>query len=187
MLIHHLIQNIVVSPPCFVWDDELTWWFDRNGISKNDTIHNETTCNIPYFSWILRCLFKANRSAKAAVQISHLKGFSPLCTLAWFFKWAAWLNADPQVSHLQKISEEISKFARKNSIFAAKKCTSMSIKTHLYGFSPVWIRRWFHRVAWRANPLSHTSQTYGFSPLCVRSWFFKCGDWENCIPQVWHL
>lgn len=32
---------------------------------------------VPYFSWILRCRFSANRSAKAAVQISHLKGFSP--------------------------------------------------------------------------------------------------------------
>lgn len=59
--------------------------------------------------------------------------------------------------------------------------------TYLYGFSPVWMRRWFHSVAWRANPLSHTSHTYGFSPLCVLSWFFKCGDCENCIPHVWHL
>lgn len=33
--------------------------------------------NLPYFSWMLRCLLSANLSAKAAEQISHLNGFSP--------------------------------------------------------------------------------------------------------------
>lgn len=55
---------------------------------------------IPYLSCIPRCRFNAKRSANAAVHISHLKGFSPECTLAWFLRCAAWLNAEPQVSHL---------------------------------------------------------------------------------------
>lgn len=68
--------------------DMLKWDFDK------------IKDHLPYFSWIFLWRFNANRSAKAAVQISQWKGFSPEWTLAWFFRCAAWLNADPQVWHL---------------------------------------------------------------------------------------
>lgn len=36
--------------------------------------------------------------------------------------------------------------------------------SHLYGFSPEWMRRWVFRLAGRLNWALHTPQRYGFSP-----------------------
>ena len=40
--------------------------------------------------------------------------------------------------------------------------------SHLYGFSPVWVRWWIFKWPLSANNLPHTSQEKGFSPVCVR-------------------
>ena len=43
-------------------------------------------------------------------------------------------------------------------------------KLHLYGFSPVWVLKWFFKVIMCANALWQSVHWYGFSPVWVRAW-----------------
>lgn len=93
-----------------------------------------------------------------------------------------------------------------------KALISHSFESHLYGFSPVWIRRWhrnrslignsllqkwqlyvssgwcllsmwFRRPPLWVNLASQISQRYGRSPVCVLRCFFKLYQGLNCFSQ----
>lgn len=98
------------------------------------------------------CRLSANRSAKAAEQISQRNGFSPECTFAWFFKCAACENAEPHISHLYGFSPVCMRRWFHNVAWRAK---PLSQTSHTYGRSPLCVRSWFLRCGDCENCMPH--------------------------------
>ena len=87
--------------------------------------------------WIFLCEFKRRVVGKNLWQISHSKGFSPVCTLRWSTRWEFEWKLNGQRSHLYALSPLL-------WIFKCVERSPMDLKafphwSHLNGFSPVWI------------------------------------------------
>ena len=54
----------------------------------------------------------------------------------------------------------------------------------MYGFSPVWINKWFLKLPFWWNPLPHTSQMNSLVLLCVRRCVFNV---EERLNDLWHI
>jgi hypothetical protein len=55
--------------------------------------------------------------------------------------------------------------------------------SHLWGFSPVWVKLWVLRYPELLKPFSHSSQLHGFSPVLISKCSFKFELSVNPLPQ----
>lgn len=96
--------------------------------------------------------------------MSHLKGFSPEWTLAWFFRCVAWLKQEPQMSHLYGFSPVciLRWFQR-----VLCRANFFSHTSHTYGLSPEWILSWFFKWGDWENCIPQTLH------LKKRRWFWQ--------------
>lgn len=74
-------------------------------------------CCSAYFSCIFLCLFNVIPFLKLIPQISQWCGFSSICTFAWFFKCAAWLNAEPHISHVSSYLQYVMEISISANIY----------------------------------------------------------------------
>lgn len=110
--------------------------------------------------WLLRVW----RWRKCVPQISQGYGFSPVWINTWARRWATWDRIKKKKRWFQTV---LVPQTQRQVISSHTLLTWTNLEphvSHLYGFSPEWMRVWVLRLAGRLNWAPHMLQWYGFAP-----------------------
>ncbi len=60
-------------------------------------------------------------------------------------------------------------------------------RSHLYGFSLVWLLMCRFRLPFCVNPFKQNEQRYGFRPTWASMWHLSAELRDNTLPHKWHV